>query len=86
MNKDFAVIESMTRIARHGYTFRIWRKEESVEGQHDNSDLRWVFALKKITPKNVREFAVKLAQMPRVNAVEVVDGNGNGILIYPEWP
>jgi len=32
------------------------------------------------------QLAEKVCTLPRINAVEVLDADGSGLLIYPDWP
>jgi hypothetical protein len=86
-----AVIESMKRMLFDQYTLRIWRGEDSIQSSYDFDELE----------ENVREWvnyrnigrgytadmlAMFVLKQPRVNAVEVVDNRGDGIVLYREWP
>ena len=82
---DIAVIESMTKINTGFFIARVWRAEEKVQDVYDNSDLVEL-AMTDRGIDNVKELALKLAAMPRVNAVEVTDMAGEGVILYPEWP
>ena len=65
---------------------RVWREQESIDN-YDLDDLDLWEAIKDMHPMYLKEIAVKLAEMPRVNAVEVIRASdGKGILIYPVWP
>lgn len=99
MNKP-AIIESMTRLRIGPYTVRIWRNEAALLDNYDasNADLRHIaYGLEpeKIDghrvyrspyPKPPAIVATFLDKADRINAIEVVDGNGRGVVVYPEWP
>lgn len=79
------IIESMTKISvTAGVHVRVWRNEESVQSEYDNSDL--IDAVKENSDKDLNHIAEILSMMPRVNAVEALNDSGNGVLIYPSWP
>lgn len=91
------VIESMTRFTVFCWKIRVWREEASLAAKPDNADLEkaawlaWEDASKLHSrdPLNVHVgnlLLLALEKLPRVNAVEVVDNNGNGHVLYPEWP
>lgn len=77
------VIESMTSFVIHPCHIRVWRQESDVQKTYDNEDI--IAAVVAFGSRNIVEIAQLVAVMPRVNAVEVTS-NGQGILIYPDWP
>lgn len=79
------IIESMTRITLPNKTYiRVWRNEEQLLDQYNNNDIKTVANLN--VHLTITQLAEKIAAMPRVNAVEVLTGDGEGVLIYPSWP
>ena len=83
--KKTRIIESMTKITLpNGYTVRVWRNESKLEQHYDNSDINSL-ALQNVDLTK-SELTEALCKLPRVNAVEVLNSDGSGILIYPEWP
>lgn len=82
----FACIESMTKIGLHNCTVRVWRKEIKVLDSYDNSDVVAFAEGYSSTNYSTSDLAEAIARLPRVSAVEVLDIQGNGIVIYPEWP
>ena len=80
------LVESMTRISLPKYTIRVWRQEaedhEHTPGLY--SDIESV-ARANETDKPV-ELAKKIAALPRVNAVEVLDWDLGGCVVYSDWP
>lgn len=77
------VYESMTRVQVGPYTVRVWRTEASLTSA-DNSDLRE--ALRYANPYGAPEEIVRIVEaLPRIAAVEVLDHNGNGGILYPDW-
>jgi len=77
--------ESMTRIALEHITIRIWR-EEPLNAQPDNRDI--MEKIKKIVskPYNPLVLANQIIGFDRVNAVEVLDKNFQGEVLYRDWP
>lgn len=91
------VLETMTRYRYAKYTVRVWRDctppppfinaftaftmgpDPEVEAK-----CRWIE--KEGLAGNPPAIAFSLFELPRVNAVEVLDPDGNGGLVYPEWP
>ena len=77
--------ESMTRVKWNGWTARVWRQWESKLEIGSNEDLRDVF--KVAGPiSTVPEIRRKLFELERVNAVELLDEDGNGTVTYKDWP
>lgn len=80
----FAVIESMTTICVGRYTIRVWRAENEVLDHYDNPDL--LDKAYQLGAASQAALAEGIGQMPRVNAVEVKDEGGDGVVLYHEWP
>src|SRR5688572_30649073 len=91
--------ESMTRYCYRPsparfYWIRLWRQEtiyvdedsESVR----NEAIRILDARKRFVndkgEKEKYEMAMTLIQIDRMNAVEVVDEKGDGVVVYKDWP
>lgn len=91
------VIESMTRcVWKWGFrTFvvRVWRQEETLD-KHDNNDILYLVMdrtkslLDDTDDKQppYKQLIEDIAKLPRINAIEIVDENGNGVVLYTEWP
>jgi hypothetical protein len=75
--------ESMTPIKYGIYSVRIWRQEE-LSGPIDNQDLINVASQYEIA--SCQDLADLLIDLPRVNAVEVLDVKGFGVVLYNNWP
>lgn len=89
--RNTRVIESMTHLVIHGRTIRIWRDEKYLQDV-DNTDilvhaekLRASYATGMRSPSDA-ELLMAFEGFPRVAAVEVLDENKNGLLVYPSWP
>lgn len=68
-------------------TVRVWREETRVKDDYtlDNQDLQ--AAVHGFWPNpHLGELALLLLRLERVNAVEVKDESGNGVVLYREWP
>lgn len=78
------VYETMTRYAYCGWTVRVWRESsEFKEGPDDevlsllNRHFTWACSRKEV----IRI----IGRLPRVSAIEILSGEGNGGLFYPDW-
>lgn len=79
------IIESMFKVCLpNGMTIRVWRNETELRSTYDNNDINIVANLN--THLQLHEMAELVCKLPRVNAVEVLDAYGDGVLIYPDWP
>lgn len=82
------LIESVTRIETPRFVVRVWRQEEKIGHRWplENTDLKGIAQ----TASDVGNHALKLVQdlltLPRVNAVEVLDHEGNGVVYCKNWP
>lgn len=91
------VVESMTRVTlADGRTVRVWRDEEPTHILPSYVDLnqRLIDRIHEManpasplrdTPSSA-DMAHAISKIARVNAVEILEPDGNGVLIYPEWP
>lgn len=80
------VIESMTKISLPKYTIRVWRDQD-----HDYEHKPGLFTdLHSMAQANqdapAAELAKKLAALPSVAAVEVLDWDSGGVVVYNNWP
>lgn len=77
--------ESMTRIALEHVTIRIWR-EEPLNAKVNNRDL-WNHVKKLVgTAYNPLTLGAQILEFDRVSAVEILDKNSQGEVIYKNWP
>jgi hypothetical protein len=77
------LIESMHKLDIGPYAVRIWR-EEPVGYVWSPED---AVELPSFESPYVRtEIAAALLELPRVNAVEVLDRRGHGVVFYRNWP
>lgn len=80
------VVESMTKISLPKYSVRVWRDEndsfEHLPGLY--TDLHSVAQANQDSPP--ADLAKKIAALPRVAAVEVLDWDSGGVVVYNNWP
>ena len=77
--------ESMWRGCTRLFNIRVWKAQADLQNlKPDNFDkvvrdldVRWA---------SIHEIAETLAAMEDVNAVEVLDRHGNGVVVYKDWP
>lgn len=92
MLKTFVKPEGATVF--EGLHVRVWRTEFEARDSYDNKDVEtaiqeWVYRKKWVRKNEVcpmGELAEYVASLPRVAAVEILDGRSQGILIYNDWP
>lgn len=82
--------ESMTSLQVGEFAIRVWRQEGNLTVRDiQNQDL---FGVSFDMDRNAKEWTdpVVIAEsfliIPRVNAVEVIDEDGDGIVAYKDWP
>lgn len=79
------VIESMTRVPLSGgRVVRVWREEASLLKEYDTGDIQGCIILNSTLPQN--KLVDAIMKLPRINAIEVIDIKGNGVVYYAEWP
>lgn len=80
------LIESMTRISLPRYTVRVWRQqpEDFTYSPGQFSDIESVARANEYDAPS--ELAKKIAALPNVNAVEVLDWDKGGVVVYNNWP
>lgn len=80
------LVEQMIRIVLPKYTIRVWR-QQTEDYQHMTQGITDVEAKahsnQDMPPK---ELALTLLLMPNVNAVEVLDWERGGVVVYNDWP
>ena len=80
------ILESMTRVTLPNQTYiRVWRQENTLQREYNNKDIHTLCKM------NIHLYPHQLAEkicsdLDRINAVEVLDADGAGLLIYPDWP
>jgi hypothetical protein len=79
-------IESVIRISLSRYTIRVWR-DESDDYEHTPgrfTDIESVARANEDEPP--ADLAKKIAALPNVVAVEVLDWDHGGVMFYADWP
>lgn len=88
--KEFAVVESMTRLVVGIYIVRIWREEEDLRPIYEATRTELLAAIGKAasfgTPNTPAEIIRTVYTLERINAVEVVGESGQGVICYKNWP
>ncbi len=85
------LIESMTKIVFQNCKIRMWKQEKEYSFQElANENLlkgKAEEAFKSMGYLNKGEIAISLLKsIENVNAIEVVDHSGNGVVLYSNWP
>ncbi len=77
----------MTRLHVGAYVVRIWRDEDSLKDAcaPNRADLHRLIPT-LTSADGVKEMVEIVLAMQRVSAVEVIDGAGNGVVAYADWP
>lgn len=89
MTKDQSILcESMTAIEFNGLKIRCWREEDMSYFRPDETKIEIDTLIRTfkadIAPKDVA--LTLLNYIARMNAVEVTNSFGNGIVLYSNWP
>ncbi len=82
------LLESMTPLKVCGYYVRVWR-QESLNHPINNADLVDAaddLSMELMSGATDGTIARRLIELPRVNAVEVLDGEKRGVVLYRDWP
>ena len=82
------VIEAMTRVELvDGRTVRVWSEIERLDRFCDETQrIAGLVCSLAVGGTRTQLLAAVIAQNPGVNAVEVLESDGCGLLIYPDWP
>lgn len=76
--------ESMTNIQTRHFHIRVWRETEQVQIGPDK-EIEAV-CTEMFNAASVEYVMDKLLDLDRVNAVEVLDNEKNGVVGYNDWP
>lgn len=86
MKHTFPCVESMRRVSLSGgRTVRVWRDrtKEPLSSTYVDEDIVSTCVAQAHDDTNL---LASLAKLKGVNAVELVDANGNGAVVYTAWP
>ena len=73
--------ESMTKVVKDRLIVRVWRTEQEFT-TGNNSDIYSAVVLANDDPQSISEI---LDTFPNIAAYEILDKDGNGALVYPDW-
>lgn len=86
MKHTFPCVESMRRVSlSNGRGVRVWRDRttELLAASYDDAD---IVSTCITNATNDTQLLAALAKLKGVNAVELVDANGQGTVVYTSWP
>ena len=86
MKHSFPCVESMRRVnLSNGRVVRVWRDrtKDLLAASYDDAD---IVATCIAQATNDTQLLAALGKLKGVNAVELVDANGNGTVLYTSWP
>lgn len=86
MKHTFPCVESMRRVPlSNGRVVRVWRDrtKELLAASYDDAD---IVSTCIAQANNDTQLLAALAKLKGVNAVELVDANGQGTVVYSSWP
>ena len=90
------LIESMTKLQFPEYTVRVWREEANADTLKNSRNevivlVKGLFGhigdnFGSVADKDCYQVAKRILRLDNVNAVEVVDDAGAGVVLYKNWP
>ena len=86
MKHTFPCVESMRRVPlSNGRVIRVWRDRttELLAASYDDAD---IVSTCIAQANNDTQLLAALSKLKAVNAVELVDANGQGTVVYTSWP
>jgi hypothetical protein len=82
MNRQY---ESMTRAVIAGFTVRVWCEEKEVRAGPDLEVLRRLKGIDVEAEQIPGVISKTLDGLPNVSAYEILDEQGHGAIVYPDW-
>lgn len=82
---DSPMFESMHKFQLAQFTVRVWREEEQRQNRYFSPELG-VAAFEAADLEDRGEVSACFERCPSVTAVEVLDLNGQGGVVYTVWP
>jgi hypothetical protein len=80
------LVEQMIRVSLPKYTVRVWR-QQTEEYEHATQGISDVeAAAHKNQDLHPKALALSILLLPNVNAVEVLDWERGGVVVYNDWP
>ena len=86
MKHTFPCVESMRRVnLSNGRVLRVWRDrtKELLAASYDDAD---IVSTCIANATNDTQLMAAVTKLKNVNAVELVDANGQGTVVYTSWP
>lgn len=85
-NPPNRIYETMTKVRTAKWTFRIWREEPAFKMGPDQEVVR-IVELVAVQYQNP-ELVVKAIEksLPKINDIEILNNEGDGACVYPDWP
>ena len=77
------VTETMTRLTVGPWMVRVWRQTPRMELGPDQEVQQVLWNLINPAPADIAD---ALDQLSGMNAYEILNADGNGALVYPNWP
>lgn len=80
--------ESMTRASCWDHIVRVWREEPTFRSGPDEEIARLLQNVRLERLKGVLEvsrISQVLDALDRIAAYEILDQNGHGVVVYPDW-
>lgn len=78
--------ESMTRVTVGAYIVRVWSAESTPRMGPSPTVLRAVLELQILPSVHEGLISIVLDALPEVNAYEILNPSGNGLVVYRDWP
>lgn len=78
------IYETMTRVLCCGFAVRVWRTAPSGDATAPDEEVR--MALEDEIWQTRSDIAERVEKITGVAAYEILDGYGNGIVCYTDWP
>jgi hypothetical protein len=78
MNRQY---ESMTKVVKGDLVVRVWRTEKSFTGGENH----YIKAALDRVDEDYHCISIALDNLPNIAAYEILDKDGNGALVYPDW-
>jgi len=80
------IYESMTRIQHYQFTVRVWCRETEFNWRDKSGPRSEIVEALEHLPASPLLIAETLDAFSEVSAYEILDENGNGAIVYPDWP
>jgi hypothetical protein len=80
------LIESIRRYSVGSWFVRVWRQQDKVTFGDSQPDVEKMIYWAGKEAWEGKELAENILELPNVNAVEVVDMYGAGVVLYKNWP